>query len=222
MSDVDEKPDKPPLSPEAKKLLAARLAAVEELKAIDNVERSISDHFVTRLASARLYEQSIMQRVVSGEPITSSEFKAASDMVEAARANVPKPVNVSIRYVGEPEHCPKCGFHYDGKGPRPVPVQIEGTVENKERTAGHGKPGAQPSVQATRRLPPPHNPRWSDDVPDRQYAKAVNFTQGVEGFVKKTAWSGSQALFGAHGGPVKGNGRLPGDSDFKPAPVTEK
>jgi hypothetical protein len=57
------------LSPEAQKLLNARRSAIEELRQIDGKDRTITDHDVARVASARLLVDAITMRMVSGDAI---------------------------------------------------------------------------------------------------------------------------------------------------------
>jgi hypothetical protein len=197
----------------------------------------VDSGLVQRFAVLSVAHEAVQALVASGhinDTSISNLLKLDEALAALRAAAPPKPVNVSIRFVGEPETCPQCGYHYSGEGPMPVPKLIEGKVENNaagriedsedKRTTGHGKPGAGPSVEATRKLPPPppRNPeRWSDGPADKQYAKAVNFTQGVEGYVKRSAWSGSAALFGPAGGAVKRSGGLPGEPDRRPMPSGE-
>jgi hypothetical protein len=213
------------ISPEAARLIAARKAAAEELKGIDGAERPITDHFVCRLASARLYEQSVLARVLAGEPITSSEFKAASDMVEAARANVPRQIGVEIEFVEGPvEHCPKCGWHRGE--PTAPPKLIEGTAEElksssptvsaEKRTSDAPNGSALPS----KALPKP-SPKWIGEG-DKAFMPAVDHSKGNEGWFKRSAWSGSAPKLGPHGGAVRRNGPSPGEHGFmdRSLPVT--
>jgi hypothetical protein len=98
------------LSPEAEKILSARRAAISEFKAIDSVERPLDDPAVIRLSNARLYEAAVMIRVVNGDNIAASEIKAATDMIDAARSAIPKPIRVDVKIVDGVTGCPKCGY----------------------------------------------------------------------------------------------------------------
>jgi hypothetical protein len=126
------------LSPEARKLLDARKAAADELRQIDGVERSIHDHDVKRLASAHLYEQSVMTRVLNDEQITAAEFKAASDMVEAARSTAKALPTIKLEIVSGVVGiytCSHCGARNelrDGSYQAPSkPVKPPSTIDVK-------------------------------------------------------------------------------------------
>jgi hypothetical protein len=126
------------LSPEAQRLLDARTEGVAELKAIDNVERTITDPNVVRLASARLFEQSLTMRMLGGEAISASELKSATDMVADARdALPPQPLAVTLTVVKS--HigivCPHC--HREIKAsemvdPEPTDAPIENAQPSKQ------------------------------------------------------------------------------------------
>jgi len=99
----------PDLSPEAQKLLDARKAAVEELRAIDNVERPITDHDVLRLSAARMFSDSLTLRMVSGDPVAAAEVRAADDIVQNALASFARQIKVEVEIVeGIVGICPKC------------------------------------------------------------------------------------------------------------------
>jgi hypothetical protein len=72
------------LSPEAAKLLAARKAAVAELKQIDGADRPISDPDVIRVSNARLLVDALMLRMLSGEVVGPGDLRTANAMVDAA------------------------------------------------------------------------------------------------------------------------------------------
>jgi hypothetical protein len=101
------------LSPEAAKILAARKAAVDELAAIDNVQRAVTDPAVIRLSNARLYQAAITMSVLRGEAVAAAEYKAADDMVEQARGNVHAPLNITLEVVKSTDATPD-GTGVDG------------------------------------------------------------------------------------------------------------
>jgi hypothetical protein len=72
------------LSPEAARLLAARKAAVEELRQIDGRDRAIDDHDVRRLSAARLLIDSLNARMLDpgDHPVSPADLKQADAMVE--------------------------------------------------------------------------------------------------------------------------------------------
>jgi hypothetical protein len=72
------------ISPEAKKLLDARKAAIEELKQIDGKNRAITDHDVMRLANCRLMVDALTLRMIAGDVVSPSEVKQAHEMVDLA------------------------------------------------------------------------------------------------------------------------------------------
>jgi hypothetical protein len=143
------------LSPEASKLLAARKAAAEELQGIDGVERAITDHSVLRLANARLYEAAITMRVVTGEIITAAEFKAASDMVEQARAAAKAAPSIKLTIVSGVtgiftcKHCGKRNEIPDYEAP-PKPSAPPPTIDLKAEPKGKAEATPEAAV-----LPPP-------------------------------------------------------------------
>jgi hypothetical protein len=102
----------PLMREQARRIADARRAAAAELLAVDNVERPITDPAVIKLASARLYAEAVMLKVLSGDVPPASEIKAAQDMVTEARAAVPKPVAVQVTYVHPTTKCPKCQHEF--------------------------------------------------------------------------------------------------------------
>jgi hypothetical protein len=85
---------------------------------------------VIRLANARLYEASISWKVVSGETIAAAEFKAATDMVEAARGVIKEPLSIDIHVVGPADEakCPECGHVFK-------PPEVRQTLEEAQHAA---------------------------------------------------------------------------------------
>jgi hypothetical protein len=118
------------VSPEARKLAQARKDAVLELKAIDGKDRKTNDPAVIRLGNARLYEASITLKVVNGETIAAAEFKAATDMVEAARGVIKEPLSIDIHVVGPADEakCPECGHVFK-------PPEVRQTLEEAQHAA---------------------------------------------------------------------------------------
>jgi hypothetical protein len=170
------------LSPEAQRLYDARKAAIEELRAIDNVERSVSDPYVIRLANARMFEESVTLRIISGESVTASEVKAGADMVEAARAALPPVLpEVKLTIVSRTTvECPECHCRFDTRDHKPIkPVEpvfepskpLATTPSQKERTSDDGKPATSDPKQAAS----PEQPRYASihDHPGARMAPSI-------------------------------------------------
>jgi hypothetical protein len=109
------------LSPEAARLMAARKAAVEELRSLDSKERGIADHDVCRLSNARLLLDGLMLRSLSGEAVGPSELRAANDLVDAARsAACQQSMSISVKFVEGAvgtyvcKHCGERNYLEDG------------------------------------------------------------------------------------------------------------
>jgi hypothetical protein len=96
------------LSPEAARRLRALTAAVEELAARGQSGFTIKCAETRRLASARIFAQSLDDRMMAGEAVSASEVRAADDMVKAALAVAPR--RLELRFVGFSGTCPCCGF----------------------------------------------------------------------------------------------------------------
>ena len=160
------------LSPEAAKILTARKAAVEELKALDGIERPLNDHLVQRLAGARLYAEGVTMRVIQGESVTAPEFKAANDMIEAAREAIPrKAIEARLTIVHthyEPEPAPQP----EPSTPKllPAPEVIEGEVIGASNDATADEP-ARPAAPVYPKKDPAtlgiHNARLPNGQPAR-------------------------------------------------------
>src|SRR5262249_41344665 len=124
------------LSPEAQKLLAARKAAVEELKKIDDKDRPINDDDVIRLSGARMMVDALTLRMLAGEAVSPSDLKAANAMVDEALKDAGmRSHNIKVQFVEgcigiyACVHChkrnelqpgsytPASGRHYEISGP---------------------------------------------------------------------------------------------------------
>jgi hypothetical protein len=99
------------LSHEAARLLDARRAAVEELRLIDGKARSITDHDVIRLSSARMLTEALTMRLIAGEAIGPADLREADRMVEDALTSAGRrTVTVELKSFGASTACPSCGF----------------------------------------------------------------------------------------------------------------
>jgi hypothetical protein len=149
------------LSPEAAKILQARRDAATELKAIDQVERPLSDPAVIRLAGARLYEAAITLRVLDGERIPASEIKASDDLIIAARGNIKTPVQLSVKfvdgYVGRGT-CPHCKQEFEIEDYRAPSLP-----EPKPAPSINPPSATEPSARAT---PAPTNAIPANAIPE--------------------------------------------------------
>jgi hypothetical protein len=114
------------ISPEAAKVLAARRSAVEELRALDGKVRPIGDHDVARVAAARLLCDSLIMRMVSGDPIGPSDLKHASEMVDAALTDAgKKQIEVKLEIARTLTGvCPNCQHEVPDIAPTPSKEEL--------------------------------------------------------------------------------------------------
>ena len=169
------------LSPEAAKLLAARKAAADELRAIDNQERSLSDHYVQRLASCRMLADGLALRLLNGEAVPPADLERANSMIDEARkaAAFAALKGITIEYIEGPiERCPECGWHRDKVV---VPKDIEGEVIKEIPAAKPDSENNAPKATA-KPLLPYHEVMEKDTRPVP--ARSVNGAGGV-------AWVGT-------------------------------
>jgi hypothetical protein len=144
------------LSPEAAKLLAARKAAIAELREITGKDRTITDHDVQRLANARLLLDSLTMRMVSGDPVSPGDIRQANDMIDLAlEAAGKKAINVDLQIVRDPvDVCPHCGWTKPARAferREQKPVTIEGEVVQ----VGAQPPPAIPAPKTLKTAPKP-------------------------------------------------------------------
>jgi hypothetical protein len=104
------------LSPKAQRILDARKAAAAELKALDGVERPISDFDVQRLANARLLVDALTLKMWDRDATVSpADLKNANDLVDLAIAGKRSLLKVDLTFtVPSDEKCSACG--------QPLPV----------------------------------------------------------------------------------------------------
>ena len=216
-----------------------RFELLEKLKAeAAKLLRLPVDHQkVTLLAGLKLEHTRQLELLVGGERINPNELLAVSEAIEKLTPALP-PAQIKVEIVDgvvgiyKCQHCGKQNHLEPGtytpapdwrdKAPKVIDGKAEevthaapDSISDEKRTTSHGNAIAGPSKEASRSLPPPLNPRWSDDPPDKQYAKAVDFTAGVNGFIKHSPWHGSAPMLGA----VVRRHPLPGEPDHRPAPT---
>jgi hypothetical protein len=152
------------LSPEAQRLLAARRAAVEELKALDGKERSITDSDVVRLSGARMLHDSLSTRMLLGDAVSPAEFGQAQSMVDAALSAVraQQPHTIKFQWAETIAGiCPKCKAQID---PYEAPEAIKRSqiVQPSESRSDASEPQTAREPLKTR---PSHKPRAVEEPP---------------------------------------------------------
>jgi hypothetical protein len=194
------------------------------------------------VATLRGTLEQIQIKLVAGHTVDPALVVRLTELIQAQVPAVVKPApKVQIAFVEgvvgifKCQHCGRENHIKDRSAPKsfeefvpPKPTAAPVLIDSKASAAAPATEKAAPAhatatatnTEPTKSVPPlqppKHNPRWSDGPADTQFALATDFTAGVPGYVKQTAWSGSQALFGPTGGAVKGNGKLPGDTDSRP------
>jgi hypothetical protein len=198
----------------AEALLRAREQAATELGLPSD------NSLVQRFAVLSVAHEAVQALVASGHINDTSigNLLKLDEALTAIRAQAPKkPLNVQIQFVGEPEHCPQCGYHYSGKGPlpklKPVPKAIESTAaEAKPSQPPPTGDAAKPAAATPAPAPQPaekQSARWSGQG-DRSLAHAVDITANAKGWLKN-GHGHSGALFGPLGGHVVKPAPGPGD-----------
>jgi hypothetical protein len=184
------------LSPEAQRLLAARQAAVEELRAIDGEDRSITDHDVVRVSNARLLVDALMLRSLSGDAVGLSEFRIANELVDSAlKAAGKRAPAVRLSFVeGVTGMCPKCGARIEDWVSPPKP-SYPSTIDVK----------ANELVEASKSLPAPKASPRATPSPASATPESKPVNPSMDAFERRRGYGTAP-----DGGPGRGDGRANG------------